>query len=301
MGEKFNEKKCFIITPIGGDKTDIRRSADGVINSVIRPLLESNFKFADVKAAHEINSSGSINNQIMNRILEDDLVIANLSGVNPNVMYEIAVRHATMKPIIHICEEGTKLPFDIIDQRTIFYKNDMLGVSELSSKLKNMIEETIKIDENRDNPIYNAAKAKIYQETIINNPDKNLEKYLLERFDKLETKLEGRIPKTYSGKATYKYTENFDIKIKVLAEDLDFDKENFYLEFKAGIEKKLFELLLFKIMKEETIDNEKIICFMTSIGSDKNVPYTEPIEQIIKNLKYSKVEILEIEGNELPF
>jgi len=298
MSDNFESKKCFIITPIGPDKTEIRRSADGVINSVIRPLLENTFNFADVKAAHEINSSGSINNQIMNRILEDDLVIANLTGVNPNVMYEVAVRHATMKSIIHICEEGTKLPFDIIDQRTIFYKNDMLGVKELTQNLKNMIEETMKTNENRDNPIYNAAKTKIYQEAIINDPAKNFEKYLLERFDKLESKFLGYVPKSYNDRTNYIYTEDFDINIKV---PNDFENENFYIEFRIAIERFYNKLLLFKIMKEESIETDKVVYIMISIGSQKDIPYTGTIEKIIENIKYSKVELLKIEGNEAPF
>ncbi|WP_051412254.1 hypothetical protein [Halonatronum saccharophilum] len=298
MSDNCVSKKCFIITPIGSDKTEIRRSADGVINSVIRPLLEKKFDFADVKAAHEINSTGSINNQIMNRILEDDLVIANLTGVNPNVMYEIAVRHATMKPIIHICEEGTKLPFDIIDQRTIFFKNDMLGVDELTKNLKAMIEESMKNEEHRDNPIYNSAKTKIYQDVIINDPKKGLEKYLLERFDNLESKILDYMPKLNKKNIDFKYKENFNLKIKVPD---DFNKESFYLEFKNGVESEFSQLKSFEVVEEEIIGKKKIISIKLSINSDEGIPCTYDIKKIITKLKYLNVELLELEGNEVPF
>lgn len=116
---KALKKKCFIITPIGDEGSETFRMAKGVIESVIKPVLERN-GFEDIKPAYEILESGMIGNQIVDRIVNDDLVIANLTGNNPNVMYELAIRHAAAKPIIHICETGTKLLFDIKDNRTIF-------------------------------------------------------------------------------------------------------------------------------------------------------------------------------------
>jgi hypothetical protein len=157
MSEKI-EKKCFIITPIGDKNSEVYRHIEGVIGTVIRPLLEENH-FTDIKAAHEIDISGSINNQIINRILNDDLVIANLTGNNPNVMYELAIRHATAKPIIHICDENTNLPFDIKGERTIFYKNDIKGADELKIKIKSFLEKLDYEKEYFDNPIYNAQQS----------------------------------------------------------------------------------------------------------------------------------------------
>lgn len=163
MNEEIKEqrRKCFIITPIGNESSEIFRKAKGVIDSVIKPVLEK-YGFDDIKPAYEIVESGMISNQIIDRIINDDLVVANLTGNNPNVMYELAIRHAVAKPIIHICENGTVLPFDIKDNRTIFYADDMLGVQELNTGLQNFITQINYLDEYRDNPIYNAMKMVIY-------------------------------------------------------------------------------------------------------------------------------------------
>lgn len=154
---KASKKKCFIITPIGDEGSETFRMAKGVIESVIKPVLERN-GFEDIKPAYEILESGMIGNQIVDRIVNDDLVIANLTGNNPNVMYELAIRHAAAKPIIHICEDGTKLPFDIKDSRTIFYKNDMLGTKELIEGLERFVKEVDYEKEYIDNPIYNGIQ-----------------------------------------------------------------------------------------------------------------------------------------------
>lgn len=154
---KASKKKCFIITPIGDEGSETFRMAKGVIESVIKPVLERN-GFEDIKPAYEILESGMIGNQIVDRIVNDDLVIANLTGNNPNVMYELAIRHAAAKPVIHICEVGTNLPFDIKDSRTIFYKNDMLGTKELIEGLERFVKEVDYEKEYIDNPIYNGIQ-----------------------------------------------------------------------------------------------------------------------------------------------
>ena len=100
-------KKCFVITPIGNEGSDIRKKAEGVISAVIEPVMEE----LDYEAfiPHKMTNPGSITSQVIQHIIEDDLVIANLTGLNANVMYELAVRHAIRKPIVCIAENGTKL------------------------------------------------------------------------------------------------------------------------------------------------------------------------------------------------
>lgn len=91
---------------------------------ILKPILKK-YGFNDIKPAYEIMVFGIIETQIVERILNDDLVVANLTENNPNVMYELAIRHATAKPIIQVCENGTVLPFNIQNSRTIFYENSI--------------------------------------------------------------------------------------------------------------------------------------------------------------------------------
>lgn len=180
------KKKCFIITPIGNEGSEIRKKADGIIDAVIEPVL-NDLDF-DILIPHKMNNPGSITTQIIDQILNDDLVVANLTGLNPNVMYELAVRHAVRKPIVCVVENSTKLPFDIITDRVIFYDDNMFSVSSTKHELTKMIDEAM--NQNViDNPIYRSMKDKRMLETIDNSKDETATaayKYLIERFDKIE-------------------------------------------------------------------------------------------------------------------
>lgn len=177
---KNKEFSCFVVTPIGAADSDTRRKAQGILDTVIRPILEK--KGFEVFVAHEISTLGSITKQIIKHLLEDDLVITNLTELNPNVMYELAVRHAIRRPVISIAEDNTTLPFDISDERTIFYKNDMAGAWELMPKLDISIDEAMR-DGNPDNPIYRVTESLIIKESV---ETPTAEKYIAKRLDDIE-------------------------------------------------------------------------------------------------------------------
>lgn len=207
MSEVNEEKrKCFIITPIGERNSSIYRHIEGVIGTVIKPLLEK-YNFSDIKAAHQINESGSINNQLISRILNDDLVIANLTGNNSNVMYELAIRHATGRPIIHICEEGTVLPFDLKGERTIFYTNDIKGAKELEEGINEFLESIEYDKQYLDNPIYNAQQSDMLIKSVQGNEPMELIVNKLEKLTEEVSSLKkvNESPTTVHDNMVYEY------------------------------------------------------------------------------------------------
>lgn len=188
-------KDCFIITPIGNNNSSTRRKADGLIKTVIKPVCEK-LGFNAI-AAHEINETGSITNQVIKYLINSPLVIANLTELNPNVMYELAVRHAVRQPVVCLAEIGTKLPFDITTERTLFYTDDMYGAIDITNELTKKIESALE-EREIDNPIYRAIKDDMIMKDIQNstNMDSNALTYIINRLDSLENTISNKFNTT---------------------------------------------------------------------------------------------------------
>jgi hypothetical protein len=109
---------CFVISPIGAEGSDVRNTADKVLKHVITKALSGRYK---IQRADEIAMPGLITTQVVQRLMDAPLVIADLSDRNANVYYELAIRHAHAKPVIHIIADGQDAPFDVKDLRLISY------------------------------------------------------------------------------------------------------------------------------------------------------------------------------------
>lgn len=152
---KSIKKSCFVIAPIGEAKSSARNRSDKILKHIIKPIvMEAGYA---VKRADEIDHPGMITAQIINHIINDDLVIADLTDHNPNVFYELALRHAIRKPIIHLIQNDQKLPFDISDSRTIFVDHtDLDSVEECRQNMQKQIASLEKNPEQIDSPISHA-------------------------------------------------------------------------------------------------------------------------------------------------
>ncbi len=111
------ESIAFVISPIGAPNSPERKRADQILNHVIDPIV-SEFGYKTDRS-DKIDKPGIITSQIINHIINDSLVVADLTGHNPNVFYELAVRHAIKKPVIQMIKKGERMPFDVRQARTI--------------------------------------------------------------------------------------------------------------------------------------------------------------------------------------
>ncbi|WP_155616951.1 hypothetical protein [Xanthomonas translucens] len=154
-------KTCFVVCPIGEAGSETRRRSDQMLKYVHEPALE---KFGyEIVRADRILKSGLITSQIINLILEADLVIADLTENNPNVYYELALRHATAKPFIQVAIAGQKIPFDIAGLRTIFVDlTDPESIESAKSDLDGYVKEFMS-GHKADSPISLAKNVRLLQ------------------------------------------------------------------------------------------------------------------------------------------
>lgn len=129
------KKKCFITAPIGITGSVVRKYMDEILELAIKPAM----KGYEITTPQSLCEAGIITEQIMREIAISDIMVANLTGNNPNVLYELALRQCTGKSIIMIAEMGTNLPLDLSQYRIIWYENDKEGLLALKKRLYVMV------------------------------------------------------------------------------------------------------------------------------------------------------------------
>jgi hypothetical protein len=136
-------KRCFVVSEFGSDES-VRIQRKQTLKHLVRKVLEP-LGYV-VLRADDIDDPGQITHQIIERLLDDDLVIADLTGLNPNVFYELPVRHAARKPVITLMTFGESIPFDLKDVRTVFY--DLHDPDKLEAAQIELAQKVRAIEEN---------------------------------------------------------------------------------------------------------------------------------------------------------
>lgn len=151
---------CFVIAPIDHEGSEARKHSDMVLEALIRRALDRDW---DVIRADQIAAPGMISGQVVEHLLQSGLVIADLSFHNPNVFYELALRHAVGKPTVHVIRRGDSIPFDLKDFRTITI--DTTDKYELVAKLDtyraeiaNHVRQAVAEGTESSNPVRTFAK-----------------------------------------------------------------------------------------------------------------------------------------------
>jgi hypothetical protein len=102
------------------------------MSSLVQPALEE--LGLTVIRADGIGEPGMITSQILEYLKRSRLAIADLSYLNPNVFYEVALRHALRLPVVQIIRKADRLPFDVNQARTLVF--DTSDIYSLVPKLQ---------------------------------------------------------------------------------------------------------------------------------------------------------------------
>jgi hypothetical protein len=123
------ERECFLIAPIGDERSEIRKRSDLVHEYIVSPAAEELGQVA--VRADQLATPGRITRQIIDHLLHARSAVADLTGRNPNVFYELAVRHTARMPVALIVDEGeAALPFDIAQMRVIRFDHTNLASAD---------------------------------------------------------------------------------------------------------------------------------------------------------------------------
>lgn len=178
------QKLCFVVGPIGADDTDVRVHADWLLEEIVQPVMAKYESFV-VKRADQDPRPGLIDAQMINDLLTADLVIADLSGQNPNAFYEIGIRHMAQKPIIHMQLSGETVPFDLSLFRAIkFSRTTPKDIRAARDALKSQVDAVLEDGYEVENPVTN-ARGRVQLDERATEP----QRVMLDRLDAIERRL----------------------------------------------------------------------------------------------------------------
>jgi len=219
---------------------------------------------------------------IVQNVYNDEIVICDVSGMNPNVMFELGMRLAFDKPVIIITDEITRFSFDISSIEHLIYPRSLRyqSIQDFKKKLAEKLRATVQASkqDNYSSFLSNFGSFKVagLEETTLNE-SQALEKILskLDRFD-------SRLQHLENGKDDSRFSRVMN----------NTRKEDFYnlLKIDVGPE---FEYPNFRQVTEalHSIYGDRVKTNM-DIGNDSNgnrtrfllVSTTSPTSYIAKNI-----------------
>jgi len=159
------EKTCFIIMPfgkkdVGGREVDF----DAIYKEIFEPAItavKTPENAALIPKRTDVDAfSGSINQEMFEYIMYSRLAFADISGFNPNVFYEIGVRHSAQESgTVLFRQTGHPIPFDITTIKIFEYAHEPAeNIEKSAGFITQVIAETL-LQNRLDSPVRLALRA----------------------------------------------------------------------------------------------------------------------------------------------
>ena len=139
----------LIVEPALGQTDSSRFSSDILVLMPflpeLRPIYEDHIKSVASKLgmtaarADDFFTAGNIIEEVWTAIVTAKVIIADCTGRNPNVFYEIGLAHAVGKPVILITRDQEDVPFDLRQRRYIRYELTPRGMRDFEEVLNKTI------------------------------------------------------------------------------------------------------------------------------------------------------------------
>ena len=148
-----DKKKCFVIMPFSKAYSLAKEQWTEIFEYKIKLAVEES-GFGYKCERYELRRA-NITKAILNELNNAHVVIADLTGKNPNVLWELGVRHTLSKRTILIAQDKKFLPSDLKDYPIVVYKYKQTPaeVDKFKREVKDKLEDIEREPENPDSPV----------------------------------------------------------------------------------------------------------------------------------------------------
>jgi hypothetical protein len=145
------KKKCYVIMPISKTKSCTGDEWTGIFDYMIKPAVTSSRLGYECERANP--RTGAFIKDILEGLNRADVVIADLTDRNPNVCYELGIRHTLKNRTIIIAQNKNDVPSDLQPYWYVIYKKDLSGADEFKRKIREILREMQKEPDKSDSPV----------------------------------------------------------------------------------------------------------------------------------------------------
>lgn len=128
----MSSKTAFVLMPFDEEFNDVYK------HLIHDCLLSAGYT---VKRADDIKGQNNILEDIVGGIVNSDLIVADLTGANPNVYYELGIAHALNRNVILITQSIEDLPFDLRSYRVVSYNTHFAKMNHAREELSELAVE----------------------------------------------------------------------------------------------------------------------------------------------------------------
>lgn len=154
----MSDNSCFVIMPFGKADTDRAKHFLGVYTAIIVPaIIRAGMKPERADLGQE---PGNITHDVIRKLALSDVVVADLTDSNPNVFFELGIRHVMRKGgTVHIADRAAFLPFDVQAYRVITYSTDLAEIDRVVTEISLAIKRRLEQPDKSDNPVHDTFPA----------------------------------------------------------------------------------------------------------------------------------------------
>lgn len=127
---------CFIVMPFSVESLNI------VYEDFVKPTLVDRCQLRPVRG-DDVFGSNVVMDDITTNIRKARLIIADLTGRNPNVFYEVGIAHALNKQVLLMTQSIDDVPFDLRHRRALVYEYSPRGCKKLEKDLYDNVENML--------------------------------------------------------------------------------------------------------------------------------------------------------------
>lgn len=163
-----DKKRCFVIMPFSETKHHNQEYWTRHFESYLKPLIERN---KNLEAFRSEPLRGNIASQIITDLVHSDIIVADLTDHNPNVLWELGVRQSYKHCTITIAEKNTEIPFHFSHKGILNYNADHLENEEFEENLLRDLKDCLEYPTKPDSPVLETLGGRGTLYSIVNTDE----------------------------------------------------------------------------------------------------------------------------------